>query len=133
MKELASDPRFSTNARRIEHYEDLMPTVRAIIRQRPTDLWLVELRKVGVPCGRINTVAQSLSDPHLHERGMIVELEHPALGIVKSLATPVHLSETPLVYHRHPPRLGEHTDEVLRELGYTGAQLADLHTKGVVA
>jgi crotonobetainyl-CoA:carnitine CoA-transferase CaiB-like acyl-CoA transferase len=64
---------------------------------------------------------------------MIVELEHPALGVIKSLATPIHLSESPLVYRRHPPRLGEHTDEVLRELGYDTATLEQLHTQGIIA
>ncbi len=131
--ELASDPRFATNADRIANYEALLPIVRAIIRAKSSDQWLDELRAAGVPCGRINTVAEALSDPHVLERGMIVELEHPALGIVKSLATPVHLSDTPLVYRRHPPRLGEHSDEVAAELGYDKAAIADLRNEGVLA
>jgi crotonobetainyl-CoA:carnitine CoA-transferase CaiB-like acyl-CoA transferase len=131
--DLAGDPRFTSNMNRIAHYDDLLPAVREIIVQKPTDQWLNELRAVGVPVGRINTVAQALSDPHLHERGMIVELEHPALGIIKSIATPVHLSETPLAYYRHPPRLGEHTDEVMHELGINADAIAELHRKGVIA
>jgi formyl-CoA transferase len=130
--DLASDPRFAGNVQRIEHYELLLPIVRAIIKQRPTDEWLRELRRAGVPCGRINTVEQALSDPHLLERGLIVELEHPALGLVKSIATPLHFSETPLVYRRHPPRLGEHTGEVLAELGYDAASQAGLRASGVI-
>ena len=132
-EDLLNDPRFATNEKRIENYAAIMPPVREIIRQRPTDEWLSELRKVGVPCGRINTVAQALTDPHLIERGMIVQLEHPALGMIKSIATPVHLSENPLVYYRHPPRIGEHTDEVLQEYGYEAARLSELRTKGVIA
>ncbi|NWF70790.1 MAG: CoA transferase [Chloroflexi bacterium] len=131
--DLANDARFASNASRVAHYEALLPIVREIIGQRPTDFWLAELRGVGVPVGRINTVAQSLSDPHLLERGMIVELQHPALGLIKSIATPVHLAETPLVYRRHPPRLGEHTDEVLREIGYDAAKIAALRAAEVVA
>jgi formyl-CoA transferase/CoA:oxalate CoA-transferase len=130
--DLAEKPEFRINAKRIEHYDKLLPVVRAIIRQRSTDEWLLELRNVGVPCGRINTLAQALGDPHLLERGMIVEIEHPALGVLKSLATPLHLSETPLVYHRHPPRLGEHTDEVLAELGYESAMIAGLRDDGII-
>jgi crotonobetainyl-CoA:carnitine CoA-transferase CaiB-like acyl-CoA transferase len=130
--ELAELPEFKTNTMRIKHYDRLLPIVREIIRQRPTDEWLTELRNVGVPCGRINTLAQALSDPHLIERGMIVELEHPALGMLKSLATPIHLSETPLVYYRHPPRLGEHTDEVLAEMGYDELARAQLREKSVI-
>jgi crotonobetainyl-CoA:carnitine CoA-transferase CaiB-like acyl-CoA transferase len=110
-----------------------MPIVRGIIRNRTSGEWLSELRAQGVPCGRINTVAQALSDPHVLERGMIVELEHPALGLVKSLATPVHLSDTPLVYRRHPPTLGEHTDEVMTELGLTPDAIAALRAGGVLA
>jgi len=131
--ELAVDPRFASNAARIAHYEELLPVVRAIVRQRPCEHWLRGLRAVGVPCGRINTIAQSLGDPHVLARGMIVQLEHPALGALHSLATPIHLSDSPLVYRRHPPRLGEHSDEVARELGYSAAQLAQLRAQGVLA
>ena len=132
-EDLALDPRFTTNGDRIANYEALLPAVRDIIREKTCDQWLSELRAAGVPCGRINTVAEALSDPHVIERGMIVELEHPALGMVKSLATPIHLADTPLVYHRHPPRLGEHSDEVAAELGYNPAAVAQLRAEGVLA
>jgi len=130
--ELAEMPEFKFNAQRIKNYDRLLPLVRKIIRQRPTEEWLWELRKVGVPCGRINTLAQALNDPHLMERGMIVELEHPALGMLKSLATPIHMSETPLTYYRHPPRLGEHTDEVLAQLGYDQGARTQLRERGII-
>lgn len=129
---LATDPRFVSNPQRIAHYDELMPIIRSLIHTRPTDDWLTDLRAVGVPCGRIRTVQQALSDPHLLERGMIVELEHPSLGLLKSLATPIHLGDTPLVYHRHPPRLGEHTTEILTELGFDPADQASLYAQGVV-
>ncbi|MCY3574497.1 MAG: CaiB/BaiF CoA-transferase family protein [Chloroflexi bacterium] len=132
-EQLAADVRFATNAGRIANYEALLPIVREIIRAKPCDQWLAELRAAGVPCGRINTVAEALEDPHLLERGMIIELEHPALGMVKSLATPVHLSDSPLVYHRHPPRLGEHSDEVAAEMGYDQPAIARLRAEGVLA
>jgi formyl-CoA transferase len=131
--DLAQDTRFTTNGDRIANYDALLPIIREIIQQKTTDEWLNELRDVGVPCGRINTVKEALTDPHFIERGMIVELDHPALGIVKSLATPVHLSETPLVYYRHPPTLGEHTDEVAQELGYTEEQILAMREQGVIA
>jgi len=131
-EDLASDPRFASNVKRIANYEALLPAVREIIRGQTSDQWLRELRAAGVPCGRINSVAEALGDPHIIERGMIVELEHPALGLVKSLATPVHLADTPLVYHRHPPRLGEHSDEVAAELGYSADEVAALRADGVL-
>lgn len=131
--DLAQDERFQTNAKRIANYDALLPTVREIIRQKTTDEWLNELRNAGIPCGRINTVKEALTDPHFIERGMIVELEHPAVGLIKSIATPVHLSDTPLVYHRHPPRLGEHTDEVVQELGYSPEKIQKMRAEGVIA
>lgn len=132
-EDLARDSRFQNNADRIANYEALLPIVRAIIRGKPCDEWLAELRGAGVPCGRINTVAEALGDPHIIERGFIVELEHPALGLVKSLATPIHLADTPLVYRRHPPRLGEHSDEVAAELGYSSDEIAQLREAGTLA
>lgn len=131
--ELAQDKRFLTNASRINNYHALIPIVRDIIKQKSSDDWLNELRDVGVPCGRINTVKEALTDPHIIERGMIIELEHPALGMIKSLATPVHLSDTPLIYHRHPPTLGEHTNEVVQEIGYSPEQVQQMRNEGVIA
>ena len=131
--DLASDERFVTNSERIANYDALLPRLRDIIRGKPCDQWLRELRAAGVPCGRINTVAEALGDPHVLERGFIIELEHPALGPIKSLATPIHLADTPLVYRRHPPRLGEHSDEVAGEIGYSPAEIAQLRAAGVLA
>ncbi|MCB9457067.1 MAG: CoA transferase [Anaerolineaceae bacterium] len=130
--DLATDSRFVENASRVKHHETLMPIVREIIRTRPAGEWLSELRASGVPAGRINTIDQALSDEHLIERGMIVQLEHPMLGMVKSIATPIHLSDTPLVYRMPPPRLGEHTADVLHELHYDTAQIQRLKDQGVV-
>ncbi len=132
-EDLAAEARFATNADRIANYDALLPIVRNIISGKPCDTWLTELRAAGVPCGRINTVAEALADPQLIERGFIIELEHPALGLIKSLATPVHLADTPLVYRRHPPRLGEHSDEVAAELGYSRAEIAQLRAGGALA
>ena len=78
--ELASDARFAANADRIANYEALLLIVREIIRSKTCDEWLSELRAAGVPCGRINTVAEALGDPHVLERGMIIELEQPGAG-----------------------------------------------------
>jgi crotonobetainyl-CoA:carnitine CoA-transferase CaiB-like acyl-CoA transferase len=131
--ELATDERFATNVDRIYNYANLMPIVRDIIKQRPVEEWLNVLRQGGVPAGRINSIDEALDDAHLRERGMIVQLEHPLLGMVRSIATPVHMSETPLQYFRHPPQLGEHTDEVISELGFDTTQLMQLRSGEVIA
>jgi crotonobetainyl-CoA:carnitine CoA-transferase CaiB-like acyl-CoA transferase len=131
--DLATDPRFAENAQRVFHYDALMPSVRDIVKQRTVDDWLPALRNAGVPAGRINTIDQALSDEHLLERGMIVEFDHPALGLLKSIATPIHLSDTPLMYRLPPPRLGEHTDSVLSEMGYDQGRIQALHAQGIIA
>lgn len=130
--DLATDARFIENANRIANYEALMPIVREIIKTRTADDWLVALRDGGVPAGRINTIDAALGDAHLIERGMIVQLEHPVLGQLKSIATPIHMSETPLIYRRPPPRLSEHTEEVLSGLNYTPEQIATFRAQGII-
>lgn len=129
---LADDPRFVTNADRVRNYDELIPHVRTALGQYGADEWMRRLRDADVPVGKINSVAEALADPHILERGFIVELEHPQLGILKSLATPVNMSETPLRYNRHPPTLGEHTEELLLELGYAEDEIADMRQQGVI-
>jgi len=129
---LAGDARFNTNADRVENYDALMPHVRAVIAQRPAHEWLELLRLADVPVGKINTVSEALADPHLLERNFIVELEHPSLGPFRSLATPIHMSMTPLRYEQHPPMLGEHTHQVLESLGYTATHIQQLQAAGVI-
>lgn len=131
-EEPAKDKRFEQNAQRVANYTDLMPLIRDIIEKKTVDEWLPLLREAGVPAERINTIDQALEDEHLRQRGIIVELEHPALGIMRSIATPVHLSDTPLVYRCHPPALGEHTNEVLSELGFDIEQLKQLRADNVI-
>ncbi len=132
LESLADDPRFKTNADRVRNYEALMPHVREALRKHTADTWLLLLREADVPVGKINTVAEALADPHLLERHFIVELEHPTLGSLKSLATPIHMSETPLRYDRHPPLLGEQTEEILHELGYSPNDIVAMRENRVI-
>lgn len=132
LDELGKNPRYATNADRVANYAELMPKVHAVIRQRSADEWLETLRAAEVPVGKINSVSEALADPHLLERHFIVELEHPSLGMLRSLATPVHMSMTPLRYERHPPLLGEHTEQILGELGYSSEKINQFQTEGVI-
>lgn len=129
---LLNDPRFATNADRLIHCDELIPLLEEIIAAQDADHWLNLFRQAGIPCGPINFVDEILDDPHVRARGVIVELEHPAAGLVRSIANPVHLSETPVSYRLSPPMLGQHNAEVLAELGYGPADVARLETDGVI-
>jgi crotonobetainyl-CoA:carnitine CoA-transferase CaiB-like acyl-CoA transferase len=113
--ELAADPRFATNAARVENRTALVPVLQTILAERATRDWVASLEKAGVPCGPINDLAQVFGDPHVQSRGLRVEVPHPLAGRVPVVASPMRLSRTP-VRHGTPPLLGEHTREVLQDL-----------------
>jgi crotonobetainyl-CoA:carnitine CoA-transferase CaiB-like acyl-CoA transferase len=129
---IMADPRFATNTDRLIHRDELIPLLEGIIAAQNVDHWLNLFREAGIPCGPINFVDEILNDPHIQARGVIVELEHPAAGLVRSIANPVHLSETPVSYRLPPPMLGQHNAEVLVELGYGLEKVAELETQGIL-
>lgn len=128
LSHLRDDARFYTNAERVRNRAALMPLVREAMHGRPAHEWIEALKSADIPCGPIRNVGGALADPQIAARGVIVQLEHPVLGVLKSLATPIHLSGTSLSYRRHPPRLGEHTSEILSELGFTASETASPST-----
>lgn len=129
---LGDDPRFATNADRLQHREELVLLLAERFRQYSSNEWLDKLEAASIPAGPINTPEAILNDEHLLARGMIVELEHPVLGTIRSLGNPIKLSNTPVSYHRPPPLLGEHTMEILAELGYDKNEIDRLKKKGIV-
>ena len=131
--DLGRDPRFATEATRVEHRAVLVPLLNEILGGRDADEWLKRFEAAGVPAGRIKTVAEVCESEHLKARGMIVTLPHPSAGTVTVMGIPVRLSATPGAVASPPPRLGEHTDEILRSLvGLSSRQVAELHTAGAV-
>jgi len=126
------DPRFATNAQRNQHRNELIPLLQEILEKETADYWLEKFTAEGIPSGPINFPDETLADPQLLARGMIVELEHPLAGLVRSIGNPVHLSETPITYRLPPPLLGEHNDEILSALGYDAKQVEGLRERGVV-
>jgi len=127
--EIGSDERFTTNALRIKHREILVPLLQNIIQQKPTATWLEKFAQADIPAAPINTVAEAIEDKQTRGRGLIVQLDHPAIGTAKSIANPIRFSKTPVSYRLPPPLLGEHTHQVLQELGYTAGAVRALVTE----
>ena len=125
-----TDPRYATNSDRNANRPTLLPLLEEVMRQREAAEWLPLLEAAGIPCGPIYAVDEALTDPHVQARRMIVQMEHPVAGLVKSLAFPGFLSDTPVSYRLPPPRLGEHTVQVLAELGYGDAAIEKLPRYG---
>jgi formyl-CoA transferase len=133
LEALEHDGRFTTAAKRRTHVSALIPLIEAVTRTRPMGHWLERLRAAGVPCGEIADYDAVFNDEHLRRRGFFVDLPHPTLGSVRSLGSPVRLTRTPPRLERAGPRLGEHSREVLREIGYGPAEIDALVSDGTVA
>jgi crotonobetainyl-CoA:carnitine CoA-transferase CaiB-like acyl-CoA transferase len=130
----AGDPRFRTNAQRVENYVALKAVLAPILRGRPVDAWVFALGEAGVPCGRVRTVAEALDGPQVAARGLLLELTHPTLGPGRYVGSPIGLSGAARGSLRPPPLLGEHTAEVLAErLGLDAQAVEALRRDGVVS
>jgi formyl-CoA transferase len=130
--ELASDPRFVSNPARVEHRLELVELLSGYFRRRDAEEWLTAFRREKIPGGPINSIPEALADPQVLARDMVIEMPHPTAGVVRLVGSPLKLSETPAAYVRHPPLLGEHTDEVLAELGYDADEVRSLRQHGIV-
>ncbi|MEO7404893.1 MAG: CoA transferase, partial [Burkholderiales bacterium] len=130
--EWARDPKFTRNSERITNRDELDAAITGILKTRTREDWVTRLRGAGVPCGRINTVGEALADDQATARDMVVEVDHPSAGTVKLLGIPFKMKGTPASVRRAPPRLGEHTDEVLAELGLDAARIAALRSAKIV-
>ncbi len=125
--QLADDPRFARNADRIRNREALIPLVAEMMAERTMNEWIDALEKAGVPCGPINDLAQVFEMPQVKARALRVDIERVDAGPVPLVGSPIKFSATPVRYDLPPPRLGEHTEEVLREVaGYDDERLAPL-------
>jgi len=128
--ELANDPRFTDNAARMKNLPVLIEILTERFRTRTTSDWLARLEAAGVPAGPVLSIGEMLADPQVLARQMVVEVEHSRLGRMKTLGPPVKFSATPGGVQRGAPQLGEHTREVLREYGYSDAEIKQLVTDG---
>jgi crotonobetainyl-CoA:carnitine CoA-transferase CaiB-like acyl-CoA transferase len=128
--DLARDPRFLDNPRRLDNLGALVAALTPVFRARPVAHWLAALEAAGVPSGPILSVPEMLEHPQVRARGMVTTTEHATLGPVASLGLPLHLSETPGGVRGPAPTLGQHTREVLGELGYADAEIERMIADG---
>jgi crotonobetainyl-CoA:carnitine CoA-transferase CaiB-like acyl-CoA transferase len=124
--DFSSDRRFHNNAERIKYRSELIPILQKAFNQKSACEWLERFATAGIPAAQINGVSEALNDIQAQARGLVVQLEHPMLGIVKTIANPMRLSDTPVTYRLAPPFLGEHTNRILQDLGYTTEETAAL-------
>jgi formyl-CoA transferase len=122
--EWAHEPEFVTNTVRVRNRQTLIDRIEAITSKESRTHWLSLFETAGIPCGPINNYEQAFADPQIRARDMVVEVDHPTLGRLKTLGSPIKMSETPPVATRRAPLLGEHTREVLREAGCSEEEIA---------
>ncbi|WP_280189453.1 CaiB/BaiF CoA transferase family protein [Delftia sp. PS-11] len=131
----AQDERFATNTARVHNRQALLQRMQPVMKTRSTAEWIALLQDKAVPCGPINTIAQAFDDPQVRARGIRVELPRQTqdgISHVAGVASPLRLSETPAVLRSAPPALGQHTDEVLAEIGMSPLSIESLRARGVI-
>jgi formyl-CoA transferase len=131
-REWTTSPRFATNASRVNNRALLAERIESITSQQPRAHWLTRLEAHDVPCGPINDYAQVFADPQVVAREMAVEVDHPTLGHLRTLGSPIKMSATPPDVSRRAPMLGEHTDDVLTEAGFRADEIAALQASGAI-
>jgi formyl-CoA transferase len=130
---LLDDPDYSTGAARSKNRKVLNEKLGEITKKRPAHYWIELMNEVGVPCGPINTIDKVFADPQVQHLEMARPVQHPKLGALKVVGQAINMNRTPEPAQLRPtPDLGEHSDEVLRELGYNDAAIADLHARDIV-
>lgn len=132
LENVMNDPKFATNAKRVENREEIVKIISDLIVTKDGEEWLKILTDAGIPCGPIYTVDKVFADPQVLHREMVKELDHPKAGKVKVTGIPIKLSDTPGEVETAPPVLGQHTQEILTELGYSDKDLEKLKQEKVI-
>lgn len=130
--DLQDRPEFANNGVRVENRAVLVPLLQQHFLTRPAEEWVADLQQFNVPAGPINDLADVFSDPQVLHREMLREMPHPTLGAVKQTGLPIKFGQTPGALDLPPPLLGEHNAPILRDLGYSDGEIADLAARGVI-
>lgn len=130
--EWKDDPDYATNPARVKNREILIPMLQKIFLQDDRDNWVEKMENKGVPGGPINTIDKVFEDPQVIHREMLIEMEHPTAKKLKLVGSPIKMSNTPVSYRQAPPLLGEHTREILIELGYKKEEIEIFIKEGIV-
>ncbi|MCC6027700.1 MAG: CoA transferase [Archaeoglobus sp.] len=131
LENLLKDERFKTNQQRLKHREELEKIIIEKLKEKSRDEWIEILLKAGVPCGAVNEIKEVINHPQTIARNVIVEIDYPGLGKIKTFNNPVKISGIRFSVQR-PPRLGEHTEEILKKLGYSAEEIKKLKEKNIV-
>ncbi|CAM4235997.1 CoA transferase [Bordetella tumbae] len=129
---LAQDARYATNSQRVKNLESLDPILDAVFASQPRAYWLDKLKQAGVPAGSINNVAEVFDDPQVQHRALLRHLPHPVAGSVPQVMNPLRFGHSDLRVDRAPPLLGEHTDDILNELGMSTERIQDLRARKII-
>jgi crotonobetainyl-CoA:carnitine CoA-transferase CaiB-like acyl-CoA transferase len=132
LPDLADDARFASNDARVRHRDQLRPILADAFAEADSGHWLQRLDEAGIPCGPVNSILAAFDQPQAVARGMRASVTHPVLGEMPQVGLPYKLSATPASIRTAPPMLGEHSDEVLGELGYSAAEIETLRSEGVI-
>jgi crotonobetainyl-CoA:carnitine CoA-transferase CaiB-like acyl-CoA transferase len=132
LPDLASDARFATNGARVVHRVELIARLGERLSQRATADWQADLEAAGIPAGPIRDIREAFESPQAQAIGSRIRLDHPVLGQVDQVASPIELSATPVAFRRPPPLLGEHSREILEEAGYAAGAIDRLAADGVI-
>lgn len=132
LQDWVEHPDFATNTLRVAHHEQVVTLLKPVMKSKTVAQWLACLEQASVPCSPIQTLGQALAHPQVQARAIVAETVHPVLGRVQNIGHPVQFAHQPRTASRPAPLLGEHTQEILQQLGYDVQQIAGLEQHGVV-